>query len=90
VKAIHLFCSAISDSHDAITVANSITSHGRIAGRLLSEGLLTPKLLEDLKKEWQCEKDNESAQASVSTNPITTKRSKNDKFKVVKRINRLR
>ena len=35
---------------------NSIP-HGRLADRLLSEGLLTPKLLEELKREWQ--KDNE-------------------------------
>nr|SVE83520.1 EOG090X01V1 [Daphnia pulex] len=78
--------------HNAVNIVNSISSHGRIADRLLSEGLLTPKLLEDLKTEWQREKDNETAQETVSTvtSPIITKRSKNEMFKAVKRINRKR
>ena len=77
---------------DAIIMVNAISSHGRIADRLLSEGLLTPKLLEDLKTEWQREKDNETVQETVSTvrRPITNKRSKNEMFKSLKRINKKR
>jgi ATP-dependent RNA helicase SUPV3L1/SUV3 len=79
-------------SDNAVNIVNSISSHGRIADRLLSEGLLTPKLLEDLKTEWQREKDNETAHETVGTvtSPLSTKRSKNEMFKAVKRINRKR
>lgn len=85
--SLHIFF-----SDNAVNIVNSISSHGRIADRLLSEGLLTPKLLEDLKTEWQREKDNETAHETVSTvtSPLSTKRSKNEMFKAVKRINRKR
>lgn len=38
------------------------STHGRLAERLMSEGLLTPKLLDELKKEWQFQIERERPQ----------------------------
>lgn len=70
------------DVRSSVASLNSIP-HGRLADRLLSEGLLTPKLLEDLKKEWQYEIADKSPGQSSTLTPASSdvKRSRRDALK---------
>lgn len=75
-------CHSDLDVRSSVTCLNSIP-HGRLADRLLSEGLLTPKLLEDLKKEWQYE-DAEKKSGQSSSNVLAStdvKRSRREALK---------
>lgn len=90
-----LFTKKTLYSHDrnAIASGNPLSSHGRIADRLLSEGLLTPKMLEELKKEWQfqkdCEKESFEASNGIVDKSNPAKHSKNDPLNT-RRLNRKR
>lgn len=81
------------DDRNAIASGNPLSSHGRIADRLLSEGLLTPKMLEELKKEWQfqkdCEKESFEASNGIVDKSNPAKHSKNDPLNT-RRLNRKR
>lgn len=72
-----LFFSPVSK--DSVPNPDSIP-HGRLAERLLSEGLLTPKLLEDLKKELLNHKEQPVANELFFPDKQSRKRTTSVKF----------
>lgn len=74
----------VLDSRKTAVNLNSFP-HGRLAERLLTEGLLTPKILEDLKKEWKNESGDKKERSTNKTISSHNKRSERLKIKRLSR-----
>lgn len=73
------------------SATDSSSTSGRMAERLLAEGLLTPEMLEELKKEWQLSnvesKAEKPSQVQLESSFVERKHGKKKLKKLLRQIN---